>query len=281
MAAVAGGGRTSPPTFRIAGEWTPPRDLLKRIWDSRELCLTLARKDFFVRYRRATFGLLWAAAMPAVQAVVLAVILSRVTRVDVPHYPLFIFSGVVAWGYFGTTLQTGATSIVDNASLSSRIYFPRAILPLSTCLSALFTLAFSLLTLFIVAAAGGVLPGWHTLAFIPGVILLFALSLGFAEALSALHVYFRDTQYIVQAASMVWFYVTPVFYPLHLLKGWARQLVELNPVTGPVELFHLGAVGGRVDEPVTIAASGVWFGLLLLLATVLHCRRDRVMADLL
>jgi ABC-type polysaccharide/polyol phosphate export permease len=212
---------------------------------------------------------------------VLAFVLTRVAKINVPHYPVFIFAGIVGWTYFSATVTTGATSIVDNSALSSRIYFPRAILPLAACLSNVFALGISVALLLIVAVVAGETPGLHTLYLIPACLLIFALAVSLTLVLSALHVYFRDTKFAVQAAILVWFYVTPIFYPLTLLHGWTRTLVKLNPVTGAVELFHAGALGGASADWVSAAISLGWIAALTVLGLTLQCRYDRVFADLL
>jgi lipopolysaccharide transport system permease protein len=268
------------PQLHLGRPWTTPAALIGACWRGRDLCWTLARKDFFVRYRRATFGMLWAAALPAIQAVVLSVVLSRVTRIKVDHFSTFIFCGVVMWTYFSASLGTGATSIVDNSAMSSKIYFPRAILPVSACLSALFTLGVSLSVLLVVAAITGVSFGAHTLLIVPAALLntLFVSSL--TLVLAGAHVYFRDVKYFVQAALLLWFYLTPIFYPLSLLHGAILRVVEVNPVAGIIELAHLALFGHADHLGVVLATSLGWTALLLGLAVWIHCRFDRFFADL-
>jgi ABC-type polysaccharide/polyol phosphate export permease len=277
---VPAGGESTGDTLVLRPGWTAPSALARELRRSTQLCVTLARKDFFVRYRRATLGMLWAVALPALQAVVLAVVLSRVARIKVPHYTVFILSGIVGWTYFTATLASGATAIVDNTSLSSRIYFPRAVLPIAVSLSNLYALAISLLITVVVAVATGVPFGVDVAYLVPATLLMFLLTTSAALVLSALHVYFRDVRYAVQAFVLVWFYVTPVFYPLDRLHGTARRAVEANPVSGCVELFH-AAVLGITPSMTAVLYTVAWTVLLLVLATLLHCRFDRTFADLL
>lgn len=267
-------------TLVLRPGWTSPAALGRELLRSTELCLTLARKDFFVRYRRAVLGIVWAVALPALQAVVLAVILSRVARIHVHHYAIFILSGIVAWTYFSSTLGAASTSIVDNSSLSSRIYFPRAVLPISACLSNLFAMVISFAITIVVAVATGVVPGLKMLYIVPGVALIFLLTASVTLVLSALHVYFRDVKYAVQAGLLVWFYVTPVFYPVTLLHGLARRAVEANPVSGCVELFQAAVLGTRVSG-LSVAYTAAFTAVFLVAAVFLHCRHDRTFADLL
>ncbi|HVY08720.1 MAG TPA: ABC transporter permease [Mycobacteriales bacterium] len=268
------------PQLDLSGSWASPARLLRQLWASRDLCRTLARKDFFVRYRRATFGVLWAVALPAFQATVLSIVLSRVTRFNVAHYPAYIFSGMIGWTYFSAVLGGGATSIVDNASLSSKIYFPRAVLPIAVCLSNLFALSISVAILIVFATAKGATPGLHSLWLLVAVAAVFLMGLSLTLLVSAVHVYFRDATYAVQAALLAWFYITPVFYPISLLHGAVRRLVEINPLTGVIETFHQGAVGGPVEDPYGLLISAAWSVGLLMVAVVLHCRFERSFADL-
>lgn len=245
------------------------------------MCGALARKDFFVRYRRATFGVLWAVALPALQAVVLSVILSRVAIIAVPHYSVFIFSGSVAWAYISASVAAGSTSIVDNAALSSKIYFPRAVLPISVCLSNLFAMAISVPILVVVGLIFGVRPGLHSLYLAPATLLALAFAMALTLTLAAAHVYLRDVKYAVQAALMVWFYVTPVFYPLSMLHGVARTVVELNPVTGIVQLFDAGSLADFGFGAGPVLVSVAWTVALAILGLILHSKLDRSFADLL
>jgi lipopolysaccharide transport system permease protein len=121
------------PGFSLDGRPTPLRTIVSATLQSRELITILARKDFYVRYRRATFGLLWAAALPLLQALVLAYVVSRFATFETrQHYAVFVLSGTVAWSTFSAIVSAGSTAIVDGSGLSTKIYFPRIVLPLVT-----------------------------------------------------------------------------------------------------------------------------------------------------
>lgn len=272
--------RREPSELVLRGQWTPPRRLVRELVEARGLVLTLGRKNFFVQYRRASLGLLWAVALPLVQAIVLAVVFSRIARFDVEHYAVFVFSGMVAFAFFQSTLVAGATSIVDNASLSSKVYFPRAVLPLAQCVTGVYALMVSVAVLVVAALVLGAPVGARTLLLVPAVALLMTLSTAFALVLSVVHVYLRDTKYLVQAAALAWLWLTPVVYPFAAVEGWLRTVLVVNPVTGVVQLFHAALV------PDVGPLTGAWVSLVwtLVLGGVglyLHCRHDRVMADLL
>ena len=265
--------------FELRSERTPLRAWVRSLWNARRLIAVLARKDFLVRYRRASFGVLWAVGLPVLQAVVLAVVFSRVVRVETEApYWAFVFSGLVPGAFVLSTVTAAATSIVDGSSLSSKVYFPRAVLPLATVLANLYGAVVSLVLLLVVVVASGSL-GVHVLLLVPAVALAVALTLGGALLTSALHVRFRDTRYLLQAVGAVWLYATPIVYPLSLLPGGLRGLVEANPATGVVELFRAATVGAEPGWGSALIWSLAWTAALLALGAVLHCRGDRTFAD--
>ena len=270
------------PMLELEGEATPLRALLKDLWASRPLLAMLARKEFYVRYRRASFGMLWAIGLPLIQAIVLAAVFSRVVRVATPgtNYAVFVFAGVVAWTFFAATLSASATAIVDGAGLSTRIYFPRAVLPLVPIGANLVGLVLSVVILVAMALISGEPLGLRLALVVPAIALLLTFTSAISLVLAALHVYFRDVRYFVQVALLVWFYVTPVIYPLSLakdLRGW----LTANPLTGCVELMRAAVVAA---EPASVAAvlwSLGWTVALAVAALALHRRYDRVFVDLL
>ncbi|MEY2469225.1 MAG: lipopolysaccharide transport system permease protein [Actinomycetota bacterium] len=243
--------------------------------------MVLARKDFFVRYRRTSLGVLWAVGLPVLQAAVMAAVFSRLLNVRAPDYPVYVFSGMVPWTFFQSTLGQGSTAVVDNASLSSRIYFPRAVLPLVPVMSSLYGMVVSVVILVIMALGFGVSIGPEILLLIPAAILVAVLAGSFAMVLSALHVYFRDIRFLVTAALTVWIYLTPVIYQVNMLPRALRPVVKLNPMTGVVELFRFATVGASGTWTVSLISTGIWTVVLLILGLSLHRRFDRVFADLL
>ena len=264
----------------LDGESTPVRTLVGDLWRSRDLLGVMARKEFFVRYRRASFGLIWAVGIPLIQALVLAVVLRHFVRFHtVGPYPVFVFSGVLAWNFF-TVISSATSSIVDNRDISTKIYFPRSVFPAMTVLSGAYGLVLTSVLLLIFEAGFGTVPGVRTIVLLPAIALAILLTAAMGLVLAALQVYFRDVKFLVQAALVGWFYVTPVFYPLSAL-GRIAPWVRINPMTGVVELFRVATVGADKSWPVTLGWSLAWTVFLLGAATLLYRRFDRVFADLL
>ncbi len=245
----------------------------------------LARQDFFVRYRRATFGVLWAVALPLVQAGVLALVLSTFVRFELPiPFVVFVYAGTSIWSFFNSGVAAGSTAIADGRDLSTKIYFPRAALPLVRSASNAYSLVISMLALLGLCLVTGTGLGVEVVLLVPAFLLALVLTSAFGLVFGALHVYFRDVRYIVTAALLAWFYATPVFYPLSFLEenhaGLATAL-SANPVSGVVVLSQaaVGMTGTGLVAPVLWTIG--WSLGLLVVALVLYARFDRVFVDLL
>jgi len=270
------------PSLDLHGERTRVGALAREIWGRRELLGLLVREEFHIRYRRASFGMLWAVALPLLQSVVLAVVFSKVVRANlVPHYPAFVLIGMTAWTFFGAALATGATGIVDKAQMSSRVYFPRAIFALVAVGSNLYAFFIQLAIVIGLTPLLGAGLGLRLLFLVPGTLLLFTFTTSLCLTLSALHVYFRDVRYLVTAALMVWMYVTPIIYPPSAVPHAFRVMLAINPMTGIVNLFHAATVGAAGPLLVPALVALAWTVGLLVTGTLLQARYDRVFADLL
>ncbi len=239
----------------------------------------LARKDFFVRYRRTSFGLLWAVFLPVLQATVLTIVFGKLLRSRAPDYAVYVFSGMVPWSFFASSFGQGATAIVDNTTLANRIYFPRAVLPLIPVVSSLFSVAITIALLIGMSLGFGVSLGPELLALPLGVLLVALLSASFGLVASALHVYFRDVRFIVSASLTVWLYLTPVIFRVEQLPRVLRPIIKANPMTGVVEVFRFATVGASDGWSTSLLVTAAWMVVLLSLALQLHRRFDRLFAD--
>lgn len=254
---------------------------LRDLWDHRDVLAMLARTDFQVRYKRATLGVLWAVVVPLVQAGVLAIVFSRVLRFgDSEHYAVFVMSGVLPWTYFSSSVTAGSTAVVDAAEITEKVWFPRAMLPVVPVIANIVGFGVALLLMVAVMPVFGVTPSIEILWLVPACVLLVAFSAALALVAAALHVYFRDVRYLVQAGLLAWFYATPIIYPLHLTGG-LRPLIEANPMTGVLALFRAATVGAEAHWLRTVLIAVVWTVGLLVVAAESYRRRDRVLVDLL
>lgn len=269
------------PTIDLHRETSRPGDLLRAIWRSRALLAILARKDFQTRYRRTSLGMLWAVALPLLQTVVIVVVFQRLLHQRTHDYPVFVLSGMVLWSYFSSTLQASSTAIVDASDMSSRVYFPRALLPMTPAVANGYSFLVGLAILLVACPFYHVSFGPRLWLLLPGIAATALLTTSFGLVAAALHVYFRDIRYVVGAMLLVWFYVTPIIYQQTALHGLLRTAVSLNPVTGVIDLFRAATIGVPGGLLVPLATSAAWAVALFVVALVLHARHDRIFADLL
>jgi ABC-type polysaccharide/polyol phosphate export permease len=189
-------------------------------------------------------------------------------------------AGTLSWSYFSATTQTSVSSIVDGAGLTDKVWFPRALLALVPCLANLVGFGVSLVALLVISPVlDAPLSRW-ILVLAPATLLLVAFTLSLALVLSALQVYFRDVKFLTSAALLVWLYVTPVVYPQVALGRYGRWL-DLNPMTGVTDLFHLAVLGPFEDWHRAVLVTVGWTIALFVAGIEIHRRHDRLFVDLL
>lgn len=267
--------RIEPSHGRLAIDW-------RELWRYRELLYFLVWRDLKVRYKQTAIGVAWVILQPLFTMVIFTLffgVLARMPSEGVP-YPLFIFAGLVPWTFFANSLSQAAGSVVGSANLITKVYFPRLLVPLSVLLGNLPDLALSLLVLVALMAFYGFHPALAALLWLPvSVALAFAVAAGAGLWLAALNVRYRDVRHVVPFLTQVWFFVTPVVYPLELLPHWLQRLYRFNPMTGAVEGFRGGLLHGELKGGWLFPASVV--AALILLATGLRYfrRTERSFAD--
>lgn len=209
---------------------------LKEILEWRELILNLALRDLKAKYRQATGGFGWMLVRPLVQMMIFVFIFGVVFKVKIEKYPLFLLSGLFSWSFLHSSLDGAVNSIINNANLVKKAYFPREILPISIILGNLVNFLFSLAVLSLFSLFFKV-QLYSALIWLPTVILTqIILTMGLAFLVSGLNTCFREAQFIMDTLILVWFYATPVVYSLDMVKmALPPNLVKfylLNPITG-------------------------------------------------
>ena len=257
------------------------RAWLRSLWAHRGVIWVLARKDFQTRYKRASLGVLWAVVVPLVQAAVMIFVFSHFVHTSKGvSYGAFVLSGILSWSYFSLALPAGTTAIVDGTSLTDKLWFPRAVLPLVPCMSNLVGLGIAMMILVIGTPLVGGDFGANLLLLLPACVLLVMFTTALSMVLSALHVYFRDVKFIVSAALIVWLYATPIMYPKAKV-GSLGPWLDFNPMTGIISLFHISEIGHDTSWVRPLIVSVVVTLVLFVVAMETHRRHDRLFVDLL
>ena len=267
-------------TIYPRGSWLPtnPREL----WGFRTLLMRLAARDVTLRYRQTALGVTWVVLQPLLGAGILSFVFGSVAHLPGPAgVPYFVFTltGMVAWTAFGQITTRASGSLLGNAQLVSKVFFPRLMLPLSTVLSTLVDVAVSLGLL-------AVLVGIYRLGLSPAVLLLpvwllllICAALGIGMGAGALMVRYRDVQYLLPVAVQFLLYASPVAYSLSAVPASARKIYELNPLTGLLEGVRWSVL--HTPRPSTgMMAYSVVTSVLLLIAGLLYFSRvERRFAD--
>jgi len=254
---------------------------LKDLWIYRELLYFLTLRDIKVRYKQTAIGVLWAVLQPVLTTAIFTVIFSQFARFDslqIP-YPLFALSGLLLWLFVNTSITTASNSLVGNANLVTKIFFPRLIVPVAATLSGLIDLALGFLLLVGLMIYYGV-ELTRQILFAPlfiGLTILLALSLG--TLFSALNVRFRDVKFALPFALQIWMFLSPVFYPSGILSEKWRVLFAFNPLTGILEGFRAALFGSEFDW-FAIGISVVLTFVLMFLSLFVFKRMEDDFADL-
>ncbi|MHB8467785.1 MAG: ABC transporter permease [Acidimicrobiales bacterium] len=267
--------------FELTAEPTPVGVIVADVWRYRRLLAILARKDFFVKFRRASLGMGWAVLLPLIQALVMAVVLQHFVKFKTGiNYAVFVFAGTLIWSFFAMAVGTGSTSIVDGQGLSTKVYFPRALFPLVSVAANVYGTVLTTAVLIGLAIVVGVPLDFRLLWLVPALGLTVALTAGFSLVFAVMHVYLRDMKYVVSAALTAWVYATPVFYKLSVV-GHLRPFVEANPVTGAVEMTRAALGAADTGWWISVVCTVAWILGLFAVALALYRRFDRVCTDLL
>jgi lipopolysaccharide transport system permease protein len=260
------------------------RHYWRDLWHYRELFAILAWRDVAVRYKQTVIGVAWAVVRPLLTMVVFTIVFGKLAGLPsdgaVP-YAVLVFAGMLPWFLFASVLSEASASLVGNANLLSKVYFPRLIIPASAVVVALVDFAISLLFLFAIMAWYGVVPGWQVVLLPAFVVLAVLASLGPALLVTALNVKYRDFRYVIPFIVQFGLYVSPVGFSSAVVPDAWRFWYSLNPVVGVIDGFRWCLLGGesRLYLPgfalsLGVVAAFVWLG-------VTYFRRtERSFADL-
>jgi lipopolysaccharide transport system permease protein len=264
--------------IRPASRWQAIN--FQEIWSFRDLVTLLAGRDLKLRYRQTALGMIWVIAQPLMGAMVFAIvgIIAKTSTGNVPR-PLFTFASFLAWTAFSQTLLKSSGCLISNASLVSKVYFPRLVLPLSSVVSVLVDFLVALPLLVIMMLYWGI-PFTPHLLLVPvwlAVLLMLALGIGLIAA--GLTVQYRDVQYILPVVIQFALYVTPVWFTRQDMPAQFSVLYTINPLSGLIEAFRSSILGtGEFNVP-QVAYSVVLAVVVLLVGAFSFRSMERRFAD--
>jgi lipopolysaccharide transport system permease protein len=258
-------GKPPIPTIviRPPRKWVPVD--LHELWAYRELIYSFTMRDIKLRYKQTGLGIAWAVLQPILTMAIFTVIFGGFAKIPsegVP-YPLFVLAALLPWILFAEGLTRSTTSMVMNANIMTKVYFPRLIMPLSSIISPLVDFTISFVILIAMMVYFGIMPTIG-IVFLPFFLLLaLATSLGVGLWLSALNVKYRDFQYTVPFLIQIWMFASPVVYASSLVPESLRIWYGLNPMAGVIEGFRWALLGTGAPNAMILVSLGMVLTLLV------------------
>jgi lipopolysaccharide transport system permease protein len=248
------------------------RNYWRDLFRYRELFYFLAWRDVLVRYKQTVIGILWAVLRPLLTMLVFTFVFSRIAKLPAEGmpYPIMVFAAMLPWQLFATSLTEGSGSLINNANLISKVYFPRLIVPASAVIVSFVDFAISMVLLGILMAIYGVWSGWTILMLPVFTLLALLASAGAGIWLAALNVKYRDFRYVVPFIVQFGLYISPVGFSSNIVPEKWRLLYDLNPMVGVIDGFRWSVSNGATPFPsqslalslLTVAfllATGIWY----------------------
>jgi lipopolysaccharide transport system permease protein len=240
-------------------------DLLE-LWSYRDVLLVLAVRDIKLRYKQTVLGVFWVVLQPLLAGLIFALIFGHFIRLSSEGYPylLFVFPALMGWQLFAGILQRAGGSLVNEARLITKVYFPHILVPMASAVAVLVDLAVSAVIMLVLLAVYGVWPGWSLLWLPVALFLALALAMGVSIWLAALNVRYRDFMHATPFLIQVWMYASPVVYSSAVVPLLWRPWFALNPMVGVIEAFRWAWLGHRPADVSVLALSAAWAAVLML-----------------
>ena len=259
---------------------------LRELYRYRDLIRLFVNRDFVTVYKQTILGPLWFILNPLFTTVVYTFVFSGLAKIPTDGVPqtLFYYGGSMLWSYFSSCLTSAADTFTGNAGLFGKVYFPRLTVPISKAFSNLISAGIQFATLavfyvYYVLAGATVRPTWWALALPLLFAQLAALGLGFGMIISALTTKYRDLRQLVAFGISLWMYATPIVYPLSQVPEKYRLIMQLNPVSAPVEAFRAAFYGVGGPSPGMMWISIAVTIAVLVFGLVLFNRNERTFVD--
>lgn len=209
----------------------------------------LVSRDFKTKYKRSVLGMAWSFLNPLLTMSVQYIVFSTLFKSDIPNYPVYLLSGIVFFNFFSEAVSMGMTSITGNASLIKKVYMPKYIYPVSRILSSLVNFALAILPLFLVMLFTGTAFRPSLLLLVFDILCLLGFVTGMALLLTTAMTFFQDTQFLWGVVSMLWMYLTPLFYPESIIPAKFLVFYHMNPMYQYITFARICIIDGVSPEP--------------------------------
>ena len=260
---------------------TLARDIAE-VWGKRELMWMFAVNRVAVRYKQAGLGKLWAPLQPIITTIVFSLVfgvLARIPSEGTIPYPVFVFTGLLLWQYFARSLVDGSDSLVSNASVISKVYFPRLILPFTAAISAAIDFAIAFVVLIGLMLVFGMIPG-PTILFVPVIVLLGGmLAAGVSMVLAPINAIYRDVGFALPFLMQMGMFLTPVIYPVSFVPEEYSWLYLLNPAATLLNGMRWAVIGGEMPSLAAWLILAAYIVIFLVIGRAVFRRLEGTLVD--
>lgn len=259
--------------------------MLRNLWHYRHFIVASIRAEMKGRFARSRLGGLWFILNPLAQALIFSIVLSQVLRARLPEtdidgaYAIYLLSGLAAWSLFAEILGRSTTIFIEQASVMKKISFPRLCLPVIVWGSALTSHVLLIAAILFVFLFFGHFPGWSILALPLGIVLISAFAFGLGIILGVLNVFVRDIGQVMAIVLQLWFWLTPIVYPLNIVPERLRWLVEMNPMVPLVRIYQDALLYDRWPQPGSLILPALVAVAAMAFAFVLFRRASPELVD--
>ncbi len=253
--------------------------IFKELYQYRELLKSNVKKEIRGKYKGSFLGVIWSFVNPLLTVLVYAIIFPYILRQDQPNYLIFLIVAIIPWNFFVTVLNQGTTTVLANANIIKKVYFPREILPISIVLSGLvnFLISCIIILLFVLFGGLGISP---VILYLPIIIFIqFILSLGIVFIISAINVYIRDVEYIVNFVLTLAFYATPILYDASFMPAKVQGILNLNPMKHLIDAYRSIFYYKQIPNVVSMIVLGIISFILLICGYAIFKKLERGFAE--
>jgi lipopolysaccharide transport system permease protein len=258
------------------------RNYWRDVFRYSDLFFVLARRDISVRYKQTLIGVLWAVLRPLLTMLVFTFVFGRIAKLpsEGAPYALLVFSAMLPWFFFSSSVSESSSSLISNANLLSKVFFPRILVPASTVLVAAVDFLISFILLAGMMVYFGVMPSWRLLTLPLFLLIAFASSLGIGLWFSSLNVRYRDFQFVVPFLLQFGLYISPVGFVSTIIPETLAPLYALNPMVGVIDGFRWAILGDGFELRSHVLLPSIVTSTILLLSGIVFFRRfERSFAD--
>ena len=241
----------------------------KDLWRYRELFYILSWRDIKVRYKQTVIGGAWSIIRPLLTTIIFTVVFSRIAKLNNPSlapYSLMVFAGMLPWQFFSNALSESSNSLIGNANLITKVYFPRMIIPASSVITSMVDLGISFIIMIGMFIWFQFIPSWHIIFLPLFIILAFLCSFGIGLYITAVNVKYRDFRYIIPFVIQIGFYISPVGFSSTVIPAKWQIWYALNPMVGIIDGFRWCLLGDPMNwtsfyVSLIIIALFLWLGI--------------------